>query len=96
MTPEIWFDEQDIKGRAFPLKRVPAHDVIRKDVLFFHYRSDKLDIDEPATPRHKVDYKIQYEAFLKSKESKEEVVTEMVDAGVSIDPPEENLETRHE
>lgn len=79
MTPKVWFDEQNIVGKALAKKRVPAHEVVRENVLFFHYRSDSLEIDDIATEKHKTDYKKEYADFLESKKVSANPVIELTE-----------------
>jgi hypothetical protein len=75
MGATVWFSEQDVKCQRLATKRVPATEVVKKDVLFFNFKgtslvekSPGLEISEPATEKHIKDYPNEYQAFLNSKE----------------------------
>ena len=75
MSAKVWFSEKDIKSQRLATKRVPASEIVKKDVLFFNFlgssmvvNSPGLEVSEPATERHIKDYPNEYREFLKSKE----------------------------
>jgi hypothetical protein len=70
MKAKVWFDEQDVEHEALAVGTTPKHMVVQKDVLFFHFRGgaeNALQLDTPATEKHKQDYKQEFKAFVDSK-----------------------------
>jgi hypothetical protein len=69
MSVKVWFDEQDVTHKA-----LTGQLIVQKDVLHFHFHGDigapngnALQIDTPATEKHKRDYRREFDAFITAK-----------------------------
>lgn len=86
MTAKVWFDEQSVEHECLAVGLTPKHTVVKEVVLFFHFRGDAqrldgnaLQLDTPATEKHKQDYKRELEAFVSTKaEMQKAVVVEQL------------------